>query len=117
MLRRLLELILFLMVGGSFIWIPEAGSWTPSIKNILSWVLFGGISGFVATLFLKSTSEKVSLSPLYTVVGSVVAGSIMVHYFPKKDSSGWEIYGLLPTVAMLIGYLVYVAIWRRTGAR
>jgi len=80
---------------------------TYNIMNILLWIVFGAIAGWVATLIKPNTGSKGLLGNLVIgVVGSFVGGFVF-NLFGGEGVTGFNVYSLLVAV---VGAIVVLAI-------
>lgn len=66
--------------------------------NILLWIVFGAIAGWVASMIMKTDWEQGTLMDIILgVVGSVVGG-YMMEFFGQSGVTGFNVYSLVVAV-------------------
>lgn len=77
--------------------------------DILLWIVFGGIVGWLASLMMKTGAEQSTL--LYVVVGVIgaVVGGWVMNYFGYGGTGGFNIYSFL---VALLGAVILVWVVR-----
>lgn len=77
--------------------------------NVILWILFGGIVGWVASMIMKTDSSQGTLMDIVLgIVGAIVGGFIM-NFFGQPGVTGFNIYSF---VVALIGAVFVVFIGR-----
>lgn len=75
--------------------------------NIILWIIFGAIAGWIASAIVKS-NNGIGMDILLGIVGAVVGGFIM-QFFGRTGVTGFNLYSL---VVAVIGAAVVVSIGR-----
>lgn len=75
--------------------------------NIILWIIFGAIAGWVASVIVKS-NNGIGMDILLGIVGAVVGGFIM-QFFGWAGVTGFNLYSL---VVAVIGAAVVVSLGR-----
>ncbi len=75
--------------------------------NIILWIIFGAIAGWVASALVK-TNNGIGMDILLGIVGAVVGGFIM-QFFGQAGVTGFNLYSL---VVAVIGAAVVVTLGR-----
>jgi len=76
--------------------------------NLLVWILFGGITGWVASVIIKTNSTQGMLGDIIVgIVGALVGGFIM-EMFGQAGITGFNLYSF---IVALLGALLLV--WAR----
>ncbi len=77
--------------------------------NILIWIVFGGIAGWIASIFMGTEASQGMLSTIITgIIGAVIGGYVM-QYFGKAGVDGFNLYSL---VVAVIGSIILIALAR-----
>lgn len=76
--------------------------------ELLLWILFGGLAGWIASLMMKSGNSLV-WDILLGIVGAVIGGFVMT-LFGAPPATGFNLYSLLVAV---IGASILIWIGRR----
>ena len=72
--------------------------------GIIFWIILGGVAGFLASMFMKS-SHGVVVDVILGIVGAFVGGMIM-NFFGQAGVTGFNLYSLLVAfigAAVLLG--------------
>lgn len=74
---------------------------------IILWIVFGGLVGWIASMFMGTDAEQgILLNVVVGIVGSVL-GSWLMNYFGEAGVSGFNVYSF---VVALLGAVVLIAI-------
>lgn len=66
--------------------------------NIILWVIFGGIVGWIASMIMKTNSEQGTLMDIVLgVVGAIVGGFIM-NFIGEPGVTGFNIYSFIVAI-------------------
>lgn len=77
--------------------------------NIIVWIVFGALVGWVASMIMKTNSEQgVLLDIIVGIVGAVAGGWIM-SLFGEGGVSGFDLYSFL---VALLGACVFIVIMK-----
>lgn len=77
--------------------------------NILIWIVFGGIAGWIASIFMGTEASQGTLSTIITgIIGAIIGGYVM-QYFGKAGVDGFNLYSL---VVAVIGSIILIALAR-----
>ncbi|MDQ5889991.1 MAG: hypothetical protein QG609_484 [Patescibacteria group bacterium] len=75
--------------------------------EILLWILFGGIIGWVASLIMKTDAQQgLVLNIIVGIIGALIGGWVM-NFFGQSDPSGFSLYSFL---VALLGSVILIAI-------
>ena len=75
--------------------------------EILLWILFGGIIGWVASLIMKTDAQQgLVLNIIVGIIGTLIGGWVM-NFFGQSDPSGFSLYSFL---VALLGSVILIAI-------
>jgi uncharacterized membrane protein YeaQ/YmgE (transglycosylase-associated protein family) len=81
--------------------------------QIIIWIVFGGIIGWVASLIMKTDAQQgIMLNVIVGVVGAVLGGWIM-SFFGQGSINTFSLYGFL---VALLGAVVLLAIARAVSS-
>lgn len=75
--------------------------------NILLWIIFGAIAGWIASTVMKSR-DSLLMDVILGIIGAVVGGYVM-NVFGASGVTGFNIYSLIVAV---IGAIAVIAIGR-----
>ena len=82
--------------------------------GILSWLVLGLISGFIASKLINKTGEGLVMDIVLGVVGAFVGGFIFTHFFGAAGVTGLNIPSLfVAVVGAVVVLLAYHMIVRR----
>jgi uncharacterized membrane protein YeaQ/YmgE (transglycosylase-associated protein family) len=84
-----------------------------NIMNILYWIIFGGIIGFIADLIDKKQNNSLIINIIIGILGAVVGGWIS-GLFGIEINGGFNILNILFSV---IGALIVLAAYRFIARR
>ncbi|HEY4483922.1 MAG TPA: GlsB/YeaQ/YmgE family stress response membrane protein [Candidatus Paceibacterota bacterium] len=75
--------------------------------EILLWILFGGIIGWVASLIMKTDAQQgLVLNIIVGIIGALIGGWVM-NFFGQTDPSGFSLYSFL---VALLGSVILIAV-------
>jgi len=75
--------------------------------DIILWIVFGALVGWVASLIMKTDGEQGALLNIVVgIVGAVVGGWVM-NFFGESDVTGFNLYSFL---VALLGAVILIAI-------
>lgn len=78
--------------------------------NFLVWIIFGGIAGWLASMFMKSDANQgLVMDVIMGIIGAVVGGFIL-EFFGKSGVTGFNFYSMAVAV---IGACIVIYIGRR----
>ncbi len=81
--------------------------------NILLWIIFGAIAGWLATLLKSNTGSKGLLgNTLIGIIGSFIGGFIF-NFFGGSGVTGFNFYSMLVAVVGAIITLTFVNLLRK----
>ncbi len=75
--------------------------------NIILWIVFGALAGWIAGLIMKST-HGMPMDILLGIVGAFVGGFVM-EFFGQSGVTGFNFYSLIVAV---IGSIILIAAGR-----
>ena len=82
--------------------------------GILSWLVLGLVSGFIASKLVNKTGEGLIMDIVLGVVGAFVGGFIFTHFFGAAGVTGLNIPSLfVSVVGAVVVLLAYHMIVRR----
>lgn len=77
--------------------------------GFLSWILFGALAGWIASMFLGTDAKMGALANIgLGIVGAIVGGYLM-NFFGSAGVTGFNLYS---TIVAVIGAIVTVGIAR-----
>ena len=77
--------------------------------DIILWIIFGGIAGWIASLFMGTDAQQgLLLNIVVGVIGAVIGGWVM-SIFGGAGVTGFNLYSL---VVAVIGSIIFIAIVR-----
>jgi uncharacterized membrane protein YeaQ/YmgE (transglycosylase-associated protein family) len=80
-----------------------------NLFGILTWVIFGALAGWVASLIMKTDRQMGALANIITgVAGAFIGGFIMENFFGQAGVTGFNLYSLLVAIggAVVLIWLV-----------
>jgi uncharacterized membrane protein YeaQ/YmgE (transglycosylase-associated protein family) len=75
--------------------------------NILLWIVFGALAGWIASIIMKSGSGPI-WDIVVGIVGAVIGGWIM-NFFGQAGVTGFNLYSF---IVAIIGAIILIAIVR-----
>ena len=82
--------------------------------NIILWIIFGALAGWIASIIMKTDSGQGTISDIIMgIIGAVVGGFIM-NLFGQSGVTGFNLYSLAVSV---IGAIVVIYIGRMVRNR
>lgn len=75
--------------------------------NILAWILFGAIAGWIASVIMKS-NESPLMDIVLGIVGAFVGGLVM-NFFGEAGVTGFNLYSM---VVAVVGAVVVISLGR-----
>lgn len=81
--------------------------------NIILWIVFGAIAGWLASIIMKTNAEQGSVMNIIVgVIGAVIGGYIM-NTFGSAGVTGFNLYSLIVSVVGAVILLAIVKMVRR----
>lgn len=77
--------------------------------NILAWIIFGGIAGWLASIFTGTDGGQGLLGNIVVGIIGAAIGGFLMSYFGKAGVTGFNIYSLIVAV---IGSVVLIAVFK-----
>lgn len=77
--------------------------------GIILWIIFGAVAGWLASLFMGTSSQGMPTDIIMGIIGSIVGGFLM-NLVGKSGVTGFNLYSLLVAV---IGAVVVIYVARR----
>jgi len=75
--------------------------------DILIWIIFGGIAGWIASLFAGTDAQQgILLNIIVGIIGAVIGGWLMT-VLGGQGVTGFNLYSM---VVAIIGAIVFIAI-------
>jgi uncharacterized membrane protein YeaQ/YmgE (transglycosylase-associated protein family) len=85
--------------------------------TLLGWILFGLITGFLASRIVNSKGEGCMLNVALGIVGACVGGFIFTH-IGGRGVTGFNLYSMfVAVIGAIVVLLIYHAITGRRGLR
>jgi uncharacterized membrane protein YeaQ/YmgE (transglycosylase-associated protein family) len=82
--------------------------------HILTWLILGLVSGFIASKLINRTGEGLILDIVLGVVGAFVGGFIFTRFFHAAGVSGLNLYSMfVAVVGAVVVLLLYRLVLRR----
>lgn len=82
------------------------------VWNIILWILFGALAGWIASIIMKTNAQQGALANIVIgIIGAFIGGWI-VHAITGNSISGFNIWSL---IVAIIGAVVLIAILRAFG--
>lgn len=83
--------------------------------GILSWILVGGIAGWVAGLIMKGSGSGIFMNIIIGIIGAFIGGLIM-NLIGNVGVTGFNLWSLLVSVLGAVILLAIVGLFRRGRA-
>lgn len=77
--------------------------------NIILWVVFGGIVGWIASMIMKTNASQGTLMDIVLGIVGAVAGGFIMNFFGEPGVTGFNIYSF---IVALIGACVVIFLGR-----
>ncbi|OIP78145.1 MAG: hypothetical protein AUK16_00760 [Parcubacteria group bacterium CG2_30_44_11] len=75
--------------------------------NIILWIIFGGLVGWIASLIMKTNSQQgILLNIVVGIIGAIVGGWIM-NFFGESGVTSFSLYSFF---VALLGSVILIAI-------
>jgi len=75
--------------------------------NIILWIIFGGLVGWIASLIMKTNSQQgILLNIVVGIIGAIVGGWIM-NFFGESGVTNFSLYSFF---VALLGSVILIAI-------
>ncbi len=79
------------------------------LLNIILWIVFGALVGWIASIIMKTDAQQGSLMNIIVgIIGAVLGGWIM-NVFGQQGVTGFNLYSF---IVALVGAIVLIAIVR-----
>lgn len=83
--------------------------------GILSWIIVGGVAGWLAGLIMKGSGSGILMNIIIGIIGAFIGGLIM-NLIGNVGVTGFNIWSLLVAVVGSIVLLGIVGLFRRRRA-
>jgi uncharacterized membrane protein YeaQ/YmgE (transglycosylase-associated protein family) len=81
--------------------------------NILVWIIFGAIAGWIASIVMGRNKKMGAIANIIVgIVGAFIGGYIM-DFFGAEGVTGFNIYSLLVAIAGAVVLLWFVGLFSR----
>ena len=80
--------------------------------GIISWIIVGGIAGWLAGLIVKGSGSGIFLNIVIGIVGAFIGG-ILMNLIGDVGITGFNIWSLLVALVGAIVLLLVVSLFRR----
>ncbi len=81
--------------------------------NILVWIIFGAIAGWVASIIMKKNRKMGAIANIVVgIIGAFLGGYIM-DFFGAEGVTGFNIYSLLVAIVGAVVLLWFVGLFSR----
>lgn len=77
--------------------------------NLLLWVVFGAITGWVASIIMRTSSQREMLMDIVLGVIGAFAGGLIMNLFGAPGVTGFNLYSMIVAV---MGAVVLIALRR-----
>lgn len=77
--------------------------------NILLWIILGGLSGWIASLFMKTNAQQGPLGDILLGIIGAAAGGFLMSLLNQPGVTGFNLYSVIVSV---IGAMVVISISR-----
>lgn len=79
--------------------------------NILLWIVFGALAGWIASIIMKS-NQGLLINIIVGILGSVIGGWVM-NFFNQAGTTGFNIYSLLVAILGAVILIWIVRLFRK----
>jgi uncharacterized membrane protein YeaQ/YmgE (transglycosylase-associated protein family) len=81
--------------------------------NIILWIIFGGVAGWLASMVMKRDAQMGALANIVVgIIGAMIGGFIM-NSLGAQGTTGFNIYSLLVAVLGSVVLLAIVGLFQR----
>lgn len=85
------------------------------LLNILLWIVFGALAGWIASIVMKTDAQMGALGNIIVgIIGAMLGGFIM-NAFGGAGVTGFNLYSLLVAIGGAIVLLFLIRLIRRTA--
>lgn len=81
--------------------------------GIFSWIILGGIAGWIASLVMNTNEEQGLISNILVGIAGALIGGFLFSMFGGGDVSGLNIYSLIVATAGSVVLLGFLRLLRR----
>ncbi len=74
--------------------------------NIILWIIFGAIAGWVASILMKSNGSQGPVGDIVLGIVGAIVGGFAMNFFGQSGVTGFNLYSLIVAV---IGAVLVVA--------
>lgn len=82
------------------------------IENIILWIIFGAIAGWVASIIMRTNAEQGAVGNIVVGIVGAILGGWLARFITGNDVTGFNLTSL---VIAIIGAVVLLAILRALG--
>ena len=80
--------------------------------NILLWIIFGALTGWIVSIIMKTNSRQGLMQDILLGIGGAVVGGFLMGLFGQQGITGFNLYSIFVSV---LGALLIVYIGRSFG--
>jgi uncharacterized membrane protein YeaQ/YmgE (transglycosylase-associated protein family) len=80
-----------------------------NIMDVLLWIVFGAIAGWIASVIMKTNAEQGLLMDIILGIVGAAVGGFLMNLFGQPGATGFNIYSL---VVAVVGAVVLIWIGR-----
>lgn len=66
--------------------------------NIILWLIFGGLVGWIASMVMKTNSEQGTLMDIVLGIVGAVVGGLVMNFFGEPGVTGFNIYSFIVAI-------------------
>lgn len=86
------------------------------ILNIIAWIVFGALAGWIASIIMKTNAEQGALGNIITGVLGAFIGGFIVQSLTGNDVSGFNLGSLIVAILGAVILIAILKMFRRGSA-
>lgn len=83
--------------------------------NILAWILFGALAGWIASIIMKTNAEQGALANIVVGIIGAFIGGFLVRSLTNSDVEGFNLMSLMVAILGAVILLAIVKMFRRNA--
>lgn len=73
--------------------------------NIILWIVFGGVAGWIASKVMKSDANQGAIGDIVLGIVGAIAGGFIMSFFGEPGVTGFNLYSLVVAVVGAIAVI------------